>query len=500
MFDKIKRLGTDTAIYGISTVVGRFLTFILTPFYTNVLPPSELGIVATLYAYIAFLNILYGYGMEAAFMRYTASLEIGTKKQNFSVPFLSLVVTSLVFSFFIWLRTIPLASLSNVPLSYSSIITYSGWILCLDALAIVPFASLRMERKAKLFSALKLWNIIVTVICNLIFLLKFRWGVEGIFMSNVIASASTLVLLLPTVFRNLTLQWESTLYKALLRFSIPSIPAYIATMMIQVIDRPILESLTDKATVGIYQANYRLGIFMMLIVSMFDFAWRPFFLSNAKEPDAKQLFARVLTYFFLLMMTFFLVISFFIDDVVTFPIYHNKSILDPRYWSGLNIVPVVLLAYVFLGISNNMVAGIYIEKQTKKLPIITFVGAGVNVLANFLLIPLIGMMGAAIATLLSYAMMAIALYLIVQKTYPSEYEFGRMAKISAAAIVVYLLFYFVKLESLELMWKVALLALFGVLMYLMKFFNPSEISGFTRLFSKRPANNSSADISPPSEV
>ncbi|MEK7672051.1 MAG: oligosaccharide flippase family protein, partial [Bacteroidota bacterium] len=252
MFDKIKRLGTDTAIYGISTVVGRFLTFILTPFYTNVLPPSELGIVATLYAYIAFLNILYGYGMEAAFMRYTASLEIGTKKQNFSVPFLSLVVTSLVFSFFIWLRTIPLASLSNVPLSYSSIITYSGWILCLDALAIVPFASLRMERKAKLFSALKLWNIIVTVICNLIFLLKFRWGVEGIFMSNVIASASTLVLLLPTVFRNLTLQWESTLYKALLRFSIPSIPAYIATMMIQVIDRPILESLTDKATVGIY--------------------------------------------------------------------------------------------------------------------------------------------------------------------------------------------------------------------------------------------------------
>ncbi len=500
MFDKIKRLGTDTAIYGISTVVGRFLTFILTPFYTNVFVSAKLGVVANVYSYIAFFNILYGYGMEAAFMRYTASLEIGTKKQNFSVPFLSLLVTSFIFTFLIWWQRDFLAALCKVPMQYASIITYSGWIFLFDALAIVPFASLRMEGKAKMFSALKLFNIVATVVLNLILLLKFRMGIEGVFLSNLLASAGTFMLLVPTILKNISLEWNSKLYEALLRFSIPAIPAYIATMMIQVIDRPILLSLTDEATVGIYQANYRLGIFMMLIVSMFDFAWRPFFLSNANEPNAKQLFARVLTYFFLLMMGCFLFISFFINDIVTLPLYHGKSIIAPEYWSGLSIVPVVLLAYVFLGISNNMVAGIYIEKQTKKLPIITFVGAGVNVLANFLLIPIIGMMGAAIATLLSYAMMAIALYLIVQKIYPSEYEFGRMAKISAAAIVVYLLFYFVKFESLELMWKIALLALFGVLMYVMKFFNPSEISGFTRLFSKRPANNSSVDIPPPSEV
>jgi O-antigen/teichoic acid export membrane protein len=499
MFDKIKRLGTDTAIYGVSTVVGRFLTFILTRFYTNVLAPAELGIVATMFAYIAFLNILYGYGMEAAFMRYVSTREIGTKEQNFSVPFFSIAASSVAFTILIWLTRIPLAELCNVPLPLASIVTYGGMILCLDALAIIPFASLRMERKAKLFSALKLWNIIVTVVCNLIFLLEFRWGVEGIFVSNIIASASTLLLLIPTIIKNLDFKWNSTLHKALLQFSLPTIPAYLATMMIQVIDRPILETLTDQATVGVYQANYRLGIFMMLVVSMFDFAWRPFFLSNAKDPNAKQLFARVLTYFFLLMVAFFLVVSLFIDSAVTLPLYHGRSILDSRYWSGLYIVPVVLLAYMFLGISNNLVAGIYIEKQTQKLPIITFVGAGINVAANFLLIPSFGMMGAAVATLLSYSIMAVMLYFMVRNIYPVEYEWERMAKIAAAAIAVYALFVFVEFDSFAFIWKCSLLLLFCVLMYLLRFFDKAEVSTITSILIKRRPVVTAGTTFPPTE-
>ncbi len=488
MFDKLKRLGTDTAIYGVSTVVGRFLTFILTPFYTNILPPAELGIVATLYAYIAFVNILYGYGMEAAYMKYTATLEIGTKKQNFSVPFIFLGLSSIVFSSLIILNKGVLAAAAGVPPELAILITYGAGILLLDALAIVPFASLRMERKSRMFAILKLLNIVLTVILNFIFLLHFRLGIEGIFLSNVIASAATLIMLLPVVISQFTLQWMGSLWRKLMQFSLPTIPAYIATMMVQVIDRPILESLTDKATVGIYQANYRLGIFMMLVVSMFDFAWRPFFLTQAKEPDAKPMFARVVTYFFLLMTGCFLLITFFLNEVVTYPIYHERSILDARYWSGLTIVPVVLLAYMFLGISNGMVAGIYIEKQTQKLPVITFIGAGVNVAANFLLIPLWGIMGAAVATLLSYSIMAIVLYFIGQKIYPIEYEFARMLKIAVAASFVYGLHLFVPVHDLLPLWKLFLLLLFGTLMYWMKFFDPQEISFLTRLISFRKTN------------
>lgn len=485
MFNKIKSLGTDTAIYGVSTVVGRLLTFLLTPFYTNILPPADLGIVATVYAYIAFLNILYGYGMETAFMRYVASLEIGTKKQVFSVPFFSVAATSLVFSLCIVWGGGSIAALISVPVDYASIITYSAWILLLDALAIIPFASLRMERKAKLFASLKLLNIIITVVCNLVFLLAFRWGVEGIFLSNLIASAMTLLFLLPTILRNISAGWNPVLYKALVRFGLPIVPAYLSTMMVQVIDRPILESLTDMATVGIYQANYRLGIFMMLIVSMFDFAWRPFFMSNANEPDAKQMFSRVLTYFFLVMMGSFLFMSFFISDVVTVPVYHDKSIIDPRYWGGLSIVPIVLLAYVFLGISNTIGAGIYIEKQTKKLTIVSSTGAAVNVIVNYLLIPPLGITGAALATLASYVTMSAVLYVIVQKVYPMRYEYSRLLKIAVASLAVYLLAHFVRFDSLAILWKSALLILFVVLIYLMKFFDPSELARITRLLSRQ---------------
>ncbi|MBM2841266.1 MAG: polysaccharide biosynthesis protein, partial [Bacteroidetes bacterium] len=256
-------------------------------------------------------------------------------------------------------------------------------------------------------------------------------------------------------------------------------------MMIQVIDRPILLALTNASTVGIYQANYRLGIFMMLIVSMFDFAWRPFFLTHANDADAKKLFARVLTYFVLLMTAVFLTLSLFLEDVVKLPIFWGYSILPPEYWHGLAIVPVVLLGYMFLGISNNFVAGIYIEKKTQHLPANTLIGAFINVAANFLLIPFIGIMGAALATLLSYAAMAIALYVAVQRFYPIRYEFDRIAKIVVAAVVVFCLYYFVRLDTFEVVWKMALLVLFAALMYWMRFFEQSELRGITSLFRTR---------------
>ena len=256
-------------------------------------------------------------------------------------------------------------------------------------------------------------------------------------------------------------------------------------MMIQVIDRPILLALTNPSTVGIYQANYRLGIFMMLIVSMFDFAWRPFFLTHAKDPDARPLFARVMTYFILFMMGVLLLLTFFLEDVVKLPVFWGHSILPPEYWHGLAIVPVVLLGYMFLGVSNNLVAGIYIEKKTQYLPANTFLGAFINVVANFILIPFMGIMGAALATLFSYAAMAMAMYVVAQRFYPVAYELGRIAKILAAGGVVFLLYSFVRLDSLEVIWKVGLLVLFIALMYGMKFFQQSELKVISGLLTRQ---------------
>ena len=485
MFDKIKRLGTDTAIYGVSTIVGRFLTYILTPVYANVLSPSDVGVVATAFSYIAFLNVLFGYGMESAFLKYRSSMEVGNEKQNFSVPFFSLLISSVLFALILIWRADSLGSLAGDQATYTPLVVYAAVILSLDSISIIPFAFLRLAGKAKQFATIRLTSIVVNVACNLLLLIKCHAGINGIFYSNIISSALTLIMLLPTILSNLTTTWEGSLYKALLRFGLPYVPAGLAAMMIQVIDRPILLSLTDASTVGIYQANYRLGIFMMLVVSMFDFAWRPFFFIHAKDPDAKQLFARILTYFVLLMSGVFFVLSFFLEDVVRIPVFWGHSILPSEYWYGLSIVPVVLLGYMFLGISNNVVAGIYIEKKTQHLPANTFIGAFINVGVNFLLIPYMWIMGAALATLFSYAAMAIGLYVVAQKFYPMKYEFGRLVKITISGVVVFCLYYFVRLDAFEVLWKVGLLVLFGVLMYFLKFFEPTEMKAITRSFSRR---------------
>ena len=199
MLDKIKRLGSDTAIYGVSTILGRFLTFLLTPVYANMLAPGELGVVATVFAYIAFLNVVYGYGMESAYFKYAASKERGDDRQNFSIPFLSVLVSTVLFSGILVLNASPVAALARIPAGYDRLIWYSALILATDAIAVVPFAVLRLERKAVRFASIRIAGIVVNVGLNILFLIRFRMGIEGIFLSNVISSGLLLLLLMPTI-------------------------------------------------------------------------------------------------------------------------------------------------------------------------------------------------------------------------------------------------------------------------------------------------------------
>jgi O-antigen/teichoic acid export membrane protein len=489
MFAQIRRLGTDTAIYGISTVIGRFLSFLLVPFYTNVLRPGENGMAANVYSIIAFLNVVWVYGMESAYFKYSSTGEIGTPRQNFSTPFISLCATSLVLSGIMAAFSPTFSTWMEIPAGRGVIVLYAAGILLLDTLAVVPFASLRMERKPMFFASLKVLNIAVNVGCNLLLLLVFHAGVEGIFLSGLIASGVTLVALVPTIARRFTRDFSLPLYRALVKFGLPYVPAGLAAIVIQVIDRPIMLLLTNLAVVGVYQVNYRLGIFMMLIVSMYDFAWRPFFLSHASEPGAKDLFARALTYCVAGMTGVFLAVSMFIGDVIRIRMF-GRYIIHPDYWGGLSIVPVVLLAYMFLGIYNNLVAGVYIEKKTQRLPAITLAGALVNIAANFLLIPIMGMMGGAVATLLAYAAMALVLYLDVRKFYPVRYEWRRIAHLALVAGVTYLFFCLVDAGPYHIAWKFLLLLFFCITLYVTRFFVPEEMVALRRLIHPGPRSDS----------
>src|SRR6267143_203280 len=482
MLAQLKRLGSETVVYGTSTIIGRFLNFLLVPLYTNVLHPDQYGIITYVYSIMAFINVIYSYGMESAYFKYSSTLEIGTGKENFTTPFTSLFASSLFFSWAIAALASPVAGAMSLPPEYGSVVYYMAAILAFDALAIIPFASLRMEHKARQFATLKFLNIIVNVVMNIVLLVTLHSGIEGIFISSLTASVVTFLLLLPTVYRHLGGRFNPALFRSLLKFGLPSIPAGLSATAVQVIDRPILRALTNDATVGIYQANYRLGIFMMLIVSVYDYAWRPFYFSIAKDSNAREVFARVLTYLVLLMAGVFLGLTFFMGDIVKVSFF-GRHIINPAYWSGLNIVPIVLLGYLFLGVYTNLSAGIYIEKKTHYLPIIPFLSALVNVVANYLLIPLMGMMGAAWATFLAYFAMAVAGYIIAQRVYPVQYEIGRLMKIAAGAAIVMLIYVVtpVKSDLVGVMLKIALVAIFGVLMYAMKFFDRREVDALKRL-------------------
>ena len=287
----------------------------------------------------------------------------------------------------------------------------------------------------------------------------------------------TFLLLLPIVINNIKISFNKELVKELLKFSLPYIPAGISANIIQVVNRPILTALTNDYTVGVFQANYRLGIFMMLFVSMFEFAWRPFFLQNAKEPNAKEIYSKVMTLFLVIATVIFIFLTLFIDNIVAIPLPQKGYLVGKAYWGGLSIVPLVLLSYIFYGVYINLMAGIYIEKKTKYLPYITGGAAIINVVANFILIPIMGMMGAAVTTLLSYITMTVGIYYASQKFYKINYEYTKIFFIFILLIATAISYFFLKYFD-YLLLKIAIFVLITSFIFVLKIVDIKIIKRF----------------------
>lgn len=428
--------------------------------------------------------------MEAAYFRFAADKDSVRDKTIFSTPFFTLTATSVFFSLVIFALRPWLGGLVNPHNTVGAgtmdtIIELSAAVMFFDTLVILPFASLRLQHKPIHFSVLRFINIFLQVVLNILFVVVLRYGVTGIFLGNALASFLTFLCITPVVARLLSFSFSKKILYEFLSFGLPYVPSALSTIVLQVIDRPIMQHLTDDAHVGIYSANYRLGTIMMIFVSMFEYAWRPFFLQYANQPDAKRVFSRVLTYFTLIGAAIFLIVSFFIGDIARIGIFGRHTIIDPRYWSGLSIVPIVLAAYIFNGFYTNMIVGIYIEKRTKILPLITGAAALSNIIGNFILIPLFGIAGAAWATFISYALMAFLIHRVTQGFYPVQYEWDRIIKIgmvTAAAFCLFLLVQNYGEGMLLISYKIVLLALVAGAFFAFKFFSKGEIATLKTMF------------------
>ena len=430
MGSPLRRLASQTILYGVTYFGGRLLNFLLTPFYTRYFSQQEdYGALTFIYAGITFGIILYTYGLETGFFFFSNKEEEHATAKAASTAHLSIVTSSTIFSILLLLFAPAVASLLPSVSGNADFIRYAAVILWLDALVAIPFALMRKQDQANRFAGLKLLNIILNIGFNLFFLLglpALGFGRGGgslalhyIFISNIIASAVTLALAHESM-RSISWHFSADYWKALIRYSWPLLLLGLAGMVNETLDRILLAyrlpgtSAERLAIAGVYAACYKISIFMTLAVASFRYAAEPFFFKELRAAAGKHLYAKGLTYFIFITSLIFLVVSLALPLVI--------KIIGENYRSGAAIVPVLLYANLLLGIyyylsqwykqTSNNLYGAYI----------TIGGAVLTLLINYIFIPRYGFYASAYATLITYLVMAVVSYFWGQRVWPVPFN------------------------------------------------------------------------------
>ena len=455
------------------------INYLLVPLYLAVFDPALYGIVGLVFTTFVLLNHVYQHGMESAYLKYASGTEGRARKESaFSTASWSLLGVGLMLSGIIVLMRDPFSQGIGIGTNWSHIFYYVGAILLLDTLALVPFAELRLQNRPLYFAAIKLINILLNIGFNLFLILKLDYGIEAIFIANTIASAGTLLLLLPLYFRLWRGGFDRQLWRHMLAFGLPFLPSGLSYAFVDRINLYFLGWMEDDEVLalyaddipaaaitsaeqagealgiyvtGIFNAVWKLGVFLMLVAQMFRFAWQPFFLQHAEDDDARPLFARVFTLFTAGAVFVFLAISFFAQELAAFPVSETGTLIPEQFWMGLYLVPIALLAYLFQGWYYNFTAGAYIEKQTKYFVTCTFAGAMVSLAINIFLVPRFGMTAAAWATTCAYGVMAGTLFFLVRRFYPVPYDWKSVGLTLLLAGAAFTAWY--KLPGMQVWWK-----------------------------------------------
>lgn len=475
MLKSLKRLSSDSAVYGLSDVLGRSMAYLLVPVYTHVMSVEEFGYYGLVYTFIALTNVVFLYGMDSAFLRFYV-LNDGRKRETLSTSYLTMLFSSTGFAVVIILLAARIAPFVSVSTSLTSYIQLAGAILALDALNAIPFARLRGEGKATLFASLKLIKVLIELCGNYYLVVVLDIGLQGILISNIVGSGVVFLILAGITLQHMSFSWSPNIMARLLKFGLPYLPAGACMILIETIDRLMLERMVGTEVLGIYHAARKLGVGMLIFVTMFRQAWQPFFLETSKEKNPKPLFARVMTYFLAIAGGVFLLVSFLIDDLVRLSFW-GYTLIQASYWEGIGVVPILLAAYVLYGIYVNLTVGIYLEKRTILLPFVTGGSALVCILVNLWLIPLFGMYGAATASVSAYAVMVIGLYWVGRKYYPIPYEYIRLLKVIFVCAGLYATHVFIGSTWLG---EIVLIIAYPVTLFATGFFNAEEVA-----FAKR---------------
>ncbi len=466
--NKMKTLAGETALYGLGSIIPRTLNFFLVVLHTRIFLPADYGIYINLYAWVAFLNVIYLFGMETAYFRF-ATKEGADEEKIFRVTQTFVIVISLLLSVLIIIFSGPIAEKFKLP-NHTDFIMWLGILMFVDAAVSIPFARLRLQKKAGKFAAAKLVNVAIQVGLNLYFLL-FAFdpsvGIGYILLANLIANLFYLLFFSRTLI-NWRPAWDRQLFISMFPYAYPVMLTGLAGMTNEMFSRITLErwlpenfypGKSSEYALGVFGACFRFSVIMSLAVQAFRFAAEPFFFSNANNKNSPALFAKAHHYFTIVCC--FILLSVVVNlDIL-------KYLLDETYWEGLGIVPILLVGYMFLGMYYNFSVWFKLTDKTYYGTLITAGGALLTIVLNFLLIPVFGYMGSSWATLLCYFAMAMTCYGLGQKYFPIPYRIANG--------FWYLFFTFLlirasqKLNIPDLIWSVSfhafLILLFMLIVY-----------------------------------
>lgn len=449
----LKNLASQTLWYGLSNIAARFIGYLQTPIITYLLPDSKgqqaYGDFSILYAGISMANIVFTYGMETAYFRFSANKE--DKQELFRTSFSTLLLSTIALSVLFILFRQPIANVlaQNAHPEY---ITWAIIIIAFDTLSAIPFAKLRQEGRPKKYAAVKVSGILLNLVLTIFILYAGQKYVDAhpsseltlwykshskgglLLLPNIAQSVLTFFLLFGE-WKDFRFGINKELLNKLWRFGSPMIIVGLGGMINETMDRLMLNEYYSgteeaaKAAVGVYGANYRIAIFITLFIQAFKMSAEPFFFKQASEKNAPATYATVMKWFVITLCVAFLFTALFLD--------FWKHLNPKTYWTGLNVVPLLLLANVCLGIYYNLIAALKISNNMDKITYITIIGAVITLLINITYIPLYGMMACAWATLICYFTMMLMAYSWAQKHYPIPYKLKRIGTYLSVMLLLY---------------------------------------------------------------
>ena len=460
----LKSLAKDTAIYGLSSIVGRFLNYLLTPLYTEVLAASsgKYGIVSNVYAYTALILVFLTFGMETGFFRF-ANKTTEDPKKVYANSLIFVGGLSLIFVVLCFLFLDPISSLLGYP-DHPDYIAMMVLVVALDSFQCIPFAYLRYKKRPIRFAALKLLFILLNITLNLVYYVVMKGSdVFYAFFFNLICTSVIMVLMVP--YLKFNGGFDKPLAKRMLIYSYPILILGVAGILNQVADKIIFrhiypDKVEAKTQLAIYGACSKIAMIMAMLTQAFRYAYEPFVFGKSRDKDSKIIYAQAMKYFIIFTLLAFLAVMFYLDIL--------KYILAPDYWIGLRVVPIVMAAEIFMGIFFNLSFWYKLIDETKWGAYFSFAGCIVLILINVIFVPLYSYMACAWAGFAGYAVAMLLSYFVGQKKYPIHYDLKAIGKYVALALVLFGISEYLPFQNIFLLLSVRTVLLMLFVAYIIK--------------------------------